>query len=172
MAAPVSTESPVFTSTWLTVPSAGATISVSIFIASMITNGSPNFTACPTAAFTERTFPGIGASTVVPPAAAAGAGAAGAGAGAGAVAGAGAAGAGAGAAALGADAASTGAFGAATPLRSRDLYASTFSTSTSYLFPLIVATYFIITFSSFHLRIAFTNSVLQELFLSQPYHHS
>ena len=80
--------------------------------------------------------------------------------------------AGAGAAALGADAASTGAFGAATPLRSRDLYASTFSTSTSYLFPLIVATYFIITFSSFHLRIAFTNSVLQELFLSQPYHHS
>lgn len=107
IAAPVSTESPVFTSTWLTVPSAGATISVSIFIASMITNGSPNFTACPTAAFTERTFPGIGASTVVPPAAgaAAGAGAAGAAAGAGAVAGAGAAGAGAGAAALGADAA-------------------------------------------------------------------
>ena len=55
----------------------------------------------------------------------------------------------AGAAALGADAASTGAFGAATPLRSKDLYASTFSTSTSYLFPLIVATYFIITFHPF-----------------------
>ena len=42
----------------------------------------------------------------------------------------------------------TGVAGAATPLRSRDLYASNFSTSTSYLFPLIVATYFIV-FTSF-----------------------
>ena len=52
-----------------TVPSCGATISFSIFIASSTNKTSPFFTACPTAAFTESTFPGIGAFTFTAPAA-------------------------------------------------------------------------------------------------------
>ena len=78
--APDSTISPPFTITAVTVPATGATISVSIFIASITTTVCPAETASPTLTFTPRIFPGIGASTEVPPAGAA----AGAGAGAGA----------------------------------------------------------------------------------------
>ena len=91
-----------------TVPSSGATISFSIFIASRITRTCPLFTAWPTEALTPRIFPGIGAVTFTLPSPPAGAAGAGAGAGAAAGAGAGAAGAGAGAA-FGAGAAAFGA---------------------------------------------------------------
>ena len=95
----------------------------------------------------SRILPGIGASTVCPPADGAAAGA-GAGAGAGAAFGAGAA-AGAGAA-FGAGAAARIGAGALTcaPLSS-GLYSSTLSISTSYFFPFNVATYFMLFTTSF-----------------------
>ena len=83
-ASPVFTEAPwvVFTATIL--PSDGAMISFSIFIASRIHTTSPALTVSPTFTLIETTVPGIGALIVVAPA---GAGVA-AGAAAGAVAGA------------------------------------------------------------------------------------
>ena len=61
-------ETPAATSMLATVPSSGATTSFSIFIASRIRRTSPFLTACPTDAFTERIFPGIGAFTFTEPA--------------------------------------------------------------------------------------------------------
>ena len=89
---PVSTASPFCTFTDVTVPSCGAQISFSLFIASRMNNTSPAFTAWPAAQRTSRIVPGIGAETASPAGAAGeGAGAAaGAGAGDGAAAGAGA----------------------------------------------------------------------------------
>ena len=61
-----------------TVPSLGATTGISIFIASMVTTGSPDFTAWPTAASILNTLPAAPASTRMLPAAPAGAAALGA----------------------------------------------------------------------------------------------
>src|SRR5699024_1179261 len=81
-----------------TVPSWGATISFSIFMASRTTRASPALTEAPGLTLTSRMLPGMGALTATAPAGPAGPlGAAGAGVGAGAS-GLGAAGAGAGAA--------------------------------------------------------------------------
>ena len=85
--APVSTAEPFVTAT-VTVPSQGAIISFSIFIASRIKRTSPFLTLAPFATLMSRTLPGIGAVTDSPPA---GAAATGAGAAAGAAAGVGAA---------------------------------------------------------------------------------
>ena len=94
---PELTVSPLLTLTLAMVPSCGAEISFSIFMASRISSVSPALTESPGLTRTSRILPGIGALTATAPALPAGA-AAGAGAGAGA-AGAAAAGAGAGAAA-------------------------------------------------------------------------
>ena len=110
--APASTEVPSAASMLATVPSSGATISFSIFIASRIKITSPFLTACPTDALTDNTFPGIGAFTLIPPAEPDAAGAAGAGAAA-------------------AGAAATGAAAGAAP-------APTSSTATSYAVPFTV----------------------------------
>ena len=96
---PELTVSPLLTLTEATVPSCGATISFSIFMASRMTSTSPALTDAPAATLTSRMLPGMGALTATAPAAPAGAAALGAAAGAaGALGAAGAAGAATGAA--------------------------------------------------------------------------
>ncbi len=58
---PLSTEAPLETDTEVMVPSWGAMISFSIFMASRIISTSPDLTAWPAATFTSRMVPGMGA---------------------------------------------------------------------------------------------------------------
>ena len=78
---PVSTWLPFCTTTWATVPSLGARISFSIFMASSTTSSWPSLTAAPWATSTRRMVPGMGEFTGSPAAVTAGAAGAAAGAG-------------------------------------------------------------------------------------------
>ncbi len=71
---PLSTEEPLVVATEVMVPSWGAIISFSIFMASRIISTSPDLTAWPAVTFTSRMVPGMGA-VICSPAPAAGAGA-------------------------------------------------------------------------------------------------
>ena len=72
---PLSTAVPLVTDTAVMVPSWGAMISFSIFMASKIISTSPDFTAWPAATFTSRMVPGMGAVICSPAPAGAAAGA-------------------------------------------------------------------------------------------------
>lgn len=141
---PAFTDAPFTAEILSTVPAPDAIISFSIFMASRMTRTSPLFTGWPSLTLMSRTVPGIGAVTVLAPAAAgaAGAGAAGAGAAAGA----------AGAAATGVGAGAAGAADATVPAS---------VTSTAYVTPLTVMLYFFISISSFHKIYAYLSVCLR-----------
>lgn len=143
---PAFTDAPFTAVILSTVPAPDAIISFSIFMASRMTRTSPLFTGWPSVTLMSRTVPGIGAVTVLAPAAAGAAGAGAAGAGAGAAAGA------AGAAATGVGAGAAGAVDATVPAS---------VTSTAYVTPLTVMLYFFISISSFHKIYAYLSVCLR-----------
>ena len=143
---PAFTDAPFTAVILSTVPAPDAIISFSIFMASRMTRTSPLFTGWPSVTLMSRTVPGIGAVTVLAPAAAGAAGAGAAGAGAGAAAGA------AGAAATGVGAGAAGAADATVPAS---------VTSTAYVTPLTVMLYFFISISSFHKIYAYLSVCLR-----------
>ena len=139
---PAFTDAPFTAVILSTVPAPDAMISFSIFMASRMTRTSPLFTGWPSVTLISRTVPGIGAVTVLAPAAAGAAGAGAAGAGAGA----------AGAAATGVGAGAAGAADATVPAS---------VTSTAYVTPLTVMLYFFISISSFHKIYAYLSVCLR-----------
>lgn len=143
---PAFTDAPFTAVILSTVPAPDAIISFSIFMASRMTRTSPLFTGWPSVTLISRTVPGIGAVTVLAPAAAGAAGAGAAGAGAGAATGA------SGAAATGVGAAPAGAADATVPAS---------VTSTAYVTPLTVMLYFFISISSFHKIYAYLSVCLR-----------
>ena len=143
---PAFTDAPFTAVILSTVPAPDAMISFSIFMASRMTRTSPLFTGWPSVTLMSRTVPGIGAVTVLAPAAAGAAGAGAAGAGAGAATGA------AGTAATGVGAGAAGAADATVPAS---------VTSTAYVTPLTVMLYFFISISSFHKIYAYLSVCLR-----------